>query len=131
MTYSNDATQKSRKVTLLPVSQDLAALLQRWAEFMDMTDDEDWVFRTKKAFPSRLSFEYRQACAKYGIQATDNQGRSLTSHGVRHGRISHWAASGVPVHTLQRLARHSKIATTARYLHATDDSLRLAIEDTE
>jgi integrase len=98
---------------------------------MDLTDEDEWVFRTKPSFASRLSFELRQACAKFGIQATDNQGRSLTSHGIRHGRISHLAAIGTPVHTLQRIARHSKIATTARYLHATDDSLRVAIEETE
>ena len=124
-----DATQKSRKVSLLPVSQDLAELLRRWAEFMGLTDDDEWMFRTKPSFSSRLSFELRQACAKHGIQAVDTQGRSLTAHGICHGRISHWAVSDVPVHTLQRLARHAKIATTARYLCVTDDLLRLTIED--
>jgi integrase len=48
----------------------------------------------------------------------------LTWHDLRHKYISHLLDQGVPIHIVQRLARHKSIAITQRYYEASEARLR-------
>jgi Phage integrase family len=55
-----------------------------------------------------------------GIEPVDDQGRVVDTHSLRHGFISTLAKAGVPIKTLQTLARHSDPKLTLNiYSHLT------------
>lgn len=49
-------------------------------------------------------------------------------HAFRHGFCTTLAQSGIPVETIRALAGHASITTTSRYVHATRDDLKAAVE---
>ena len=49
-------------------------------------------------------------------------------HGLRHYYGTRLAESGLSIHEVKRLMRHSKITTTERYMHAADERARAAVE---
>lgn len=51
----------------------------------------------------------------------------LTPHVFRHSYATELIEDGFPLHEVQRLLRHRNIATTERYLHVRDESLRAKI----
>ncbi|MEA2162168.1 MAG: integrase/recombinase XerD [Thermoanaerobaculia bacterium] len=50
------------------------------------------------------------------------------AHLLRHSYITMLVTERVPLHDVQRLAGHSDLKTTAIYLHANDDRMRVAVE---
>ena len=64
-------------------------------------------------------------------QATERAGLTPTRslHILRHTFCSHLAMRGAPTRVIQRMAGHSSIATTERYMHlspeAEQDAIRL------
>tara|TARA_R110001592_G_scaffold231294_1_gene488454 strand:- start:1124 stop:2374 length:1251 start_codon:yes stop_codon:yes gene_type:complete len=52
-------------------------------------------------------------------------------HDLRHTFGTRCAVGGVPVVTIQRMMGHASITTTARYLHATDEDMRNAMDRLE
>ena len=64
-----------------------------------------------------------------GIEKTDDMGRVIHLHALRHSFASLLAREGVHPHVLQRLARHSKVDTTMRlYTHLLHGDDTRAIE---
>ena len=53
--------------------------------------------------------------------------RRLSPHCCRHTYITRLQAKGVPMETIARLAGHSRIETTDKYLHTSDDVLQAAV----
>ncbi len=51
----------------------------------------------------------------------------VTPHVFRHSYATELIEDGFPLHEVQRLLRHRNIATTERYLHVRDESLRAKI----
>lgn len=51
----------------------------------------------------------------------------VTPHVFRHTYATELIEDGFPLHEVQRLLRHRNIATTERYLHVRDESLRAKI----
>lgn len=51
----------------------------------------------------------------------------LTPHVFRHTYATELIEDGFPLHEVQRLLRHRNIATTERYLHVRDESLRAKV----
>jgi site-specific recombinase XerD len=49
-------------------------------------------------------------------------------HSLRHGFCSHMTRSKVSIETVRRMAGHSNLATTARYLHADVDDIHEAMD---
>lgn len=55
-------------------------------------------------------------------------GHPVRCHQIRHSVASAWLRSGSDIRTVQLLLGHSKITTTARYLHSFPDQLIQAVE---
>ena len=71
------------------------------------------VFCTPAGGP--LSDRYvRQALGRYGEKAGIE--KRVHPHGLRHSHAAHLAASGVPVHVIQKQLGHSSLAVTGFYL---------------
>jgi len=80
-------------------------------------------------------------------QAVDAYFPGMAPHDLRHARLTAWADAGVPLHVLQKAARHASPATTAGYLDTTaarvaelvasldredpSESPRLAVEESQ
>ena len=62
---------------------------------------------TDGASTTILTGEKAMDQARAGIEAVDASGRAVDMHSLRHGYISALAKTGVPIKTLQTLARHS------------------------
>ncbi len=52
----------------------------------------------------------------------------ITLHELRHSYTELWIANGATVEDSRRLLHHKSSATTARYIHRTDDRLRAIAE---
>ena len=52
----------------------------------------------------------------------------FTPHSLRHSAISNWLRMGLPLHQVSRLAAHSDISTTMRYVHVDADPFRDLIQ---
>ncbi|MHC4050171.1 tyrosine-type recombinase/integrase [Bradyrhizobium sp. 25ACV] len=52
----------------------------------------------------------------------------LTTHVLRHTAATLLIENGVDIRIVQRLLRHSTIATTEIYTHVSDDALRKSLE---
>ena len=49
-------------------------------------------------------------------------------YSLRHTCLTRWAASGMDIFTLMKLAGHAEISTTRRYVHLNDDQARRSLE---
>ncbi len=54
---------------------------------------------------------FGRACKRAGL------GDEWTVYCLRHYAITSWLRAGIPVHTVQRMAGHSNLSTTQRYVH--------------
>lgn len=70
----------------------------------------------KRAFESLAAEKERQGGE--GERHEAQRLRQATPHWLRHTAITHQAQQGVELRYLARTARHSRLETTARYLHA-------------
>jgi integrase/recombinase XerD len=107
---------KQANVKRIPISPDLAAVVQRIIErvgmgkpFVQMSD-------------GRLTMNFCTARTKAGLPP------SITFHSLRHSFASWLAALGTDFRTLQALTGHSSSEALGIYLHAFDPAKRSAIE---
>jgi site-specific recombinase XerD len=119
---------KGGRSRLILFTEEAAAWLQRYLE--TRTDDHPSLFlnsksRTLKALGVRqIQKIVDQASKRAGLPFR------VSPHWFRHSRLSALAQhAGVQV--AQRIAGHSSIATTSRYLHVSDPHLRKAFDDAE
>ncbi|MCG7598456.1 site-specific integrase [Halomonas sp. McH1-25] len=132
---------KGSKRASIPVPPDMLVLLTDWriALGMDALPDRDderpvlcrldgrtgvtdnQLYRLiKEAFRDAASDLARQdtGTGQGGVSAMSRQLAKASPHWLRHTAITHQAQAGVELRYLAKTARHTRLDTTARYLHA-------------
>ncbi|MDI5920556.1 site-specific integrase [Halomonas sp. LR5S13] len=131
---------KGDKVARIPVPPDMMALLAEWRRTLGLAaepppDDASPLLRTLDGSRGlgenrlyrlvrdgfRESAEALEREAGYTAQAEVGRLRRATPHWLRHTALTHQAQAGVELRYLAATARHSRLDTTARYLHAEDE----------
>ncbi|WP_456267275.1 site-specific integrase [Kushneria sp. AK178] len=129
-------TGKGSRRARIPVPDAMMQALSRWRQVLELTpvptpEEDTPVIRAldgqrgvgdnqlyrmiKKTFES-LALKREQAGGTAVHEA--QRLRRVTPHWLRHTAITHQAQQGVELRYLARTARHSRLETTARYLHA-------------
>ena len=115
------AYSKRGREDVQPIPRDLATLLRPW--LAAKTDDEP-VF----AIPMKAAQMLRVDLAAAGIAASDDAGRVVDFHSLRHGYVSRIVEGGASVKVAQELARHSTpTLTIGRYAHTRLHDLATAV----
>lgn len=132
---------KGGKQAWIPASADMMTLLVDWRRSLGLpdwpeADEEQPVMRAldgkrglgdnqlyrliREAFreASRELHEMEEAGTSRLARPMAHQLGQATPHWLRHTSITHQAQAGVELRYLARTARHSRLDTTARYLHA-------------
>jgi integrase len=79
--------------------------------------------------PKSISVVFAADVKGAGIASPDERGRVVDAHCLRYHFASQLAASGCPVHILQKLMRHSTVDLSMRvYVHSTLDDLSGAVQ---
>ncbi|MCG6657131.1 tyrosine-type recombinase/integrase [Halomonas campisalis] len=131
---------KGDKVARIPVPPDMLALLTQWRERLGLPshpapDETAPLLRSLDGRRGlgdnrlyRLIREtFQQAAAALeseageGARAEVLRLRQATPHWLRHTALTHQAQAGVELRYLAGTARHARLDTTARYLHAEDE----------
>ncbi|MDZ7852903.1 MAG: site-specific integrase [Halomonas sp.] len=131
---------KGDKVARIPVPPDMMDLVGEWRRTLDLSTDPqpDDASPLLRALDGRRGLGdnrlYRLVCDGFREAAealereagNDAQGevlrlRQATPHWLRHTALTHQAQAGVELRYLAATARHSRLDTTARYLHAEDE----------
>ncbi|MGC3872299.1 tyrosine-type recombinase/integrase [Halomonas sp. GXIMD04776] len=126
---------KGDKLASIPVPPDMLALLGEWRAHLGLTPlpESDEIGPVLRGLDGQRSLGDNQLYrlikgsfedAAQEIEAAEGGAvmvqtlRKATPHWLRHTAITHQAQSGVELRYLARTARHSRLDTTARYLHA-------------
>ncbi|WP_240407817.1 site-specific integrase [Halomonas sp. JS92-SW72] len=134
-------TGKGDKTATIPVPPDMVALLTEWRRTLGLAaeplpDDATPVLRAldgrRGLGDNRLYRLIREAFGEAAEALETEQGeegrpwamrlRAATPHWLRHTALTHQAQAGVELRYLAATARHSRLDTTARYLHAEDEA---------
>jgi site-specific recombinase XerC len=106
-----------------PIAESTAAALRPWLE---SRPDGRPVFAT---LPEKTGRMLKDDLILAGIDPVDPSGRVVDMHSLRHGYITALAKAGVPIKTLQTLARHSDPKLTLNtYSHLTIHDTAAALE---
>jgi integrase len=121
----NGKTASARRV--VPMTPRVRAILEdRWVQ--DGKPEEGFVFKasTKSGHvePSTLRGQHRKAIKLAGV-------RPFVLYTLRHTFLTRLGESGCDVWTLCRIAGHSSIAISARYVHPGEDAVLRAISRME
>jgi integrase len=115
----HNATKQGRTHTV-PLSAPALAVLS--ARFNSRDDDSPWLFPGRKDRPRKdTRHVWARVLKRAGIHA-------LRIHDLRHSYAAQLASAGVGLHIIGGLLGHSSPATTHRYSHLFDDTLRAATE---
>ena len=134
-------TGKGDKTATIPVPPDMVTLLTAWRRTLGLAaeplpDDATPVLRAldgrRGLGDNRLYRLIREAFGEAAEALEAEQGeegrpwamrlRAATPHWLRHTALTHQAQAGVELRYLAATARHSRLDTTARYLHAEDEA---------
>jgi site-specific recombinase XerD len=134
-----DVQGKGNKPRRLPVPPEMLDAYQSYRQAFELlpqtsrTDRTPLVLSSRSREPARITDEAaseaikavfadtaRAADAK-GDQDTAATLRLASAHWLRHSMLTNHANNGVQLKTLQDTAGHANIATTAAYLHKTDN----------
>jgi integrase/recombinase XerD len=134
-----DVLGKGSKPRRLPVPPDLLEAFRRYRGAFGLlpqtprTDDTPLVLSSRSTTLARITDEAASeamkavfaaaasAAAAQGDSDTAAQLRQASTHWLRHSMLTNHANNGVQLKTLQETAGHANIATTAAYLHKTDN----------
>lgn len=125
---------KGQKQARIPVPPAMLMLLTQWRRTLGLTDlpqlhEDTPVLRALNGLEGisdnqlyrLLRQTFQQAAdaleASKGDPSQVQRLRSATPHWLRHTALTHQAQSGVEMRYLAQTARHSRLDTTARYLH--------------
>ncbi|MBB3140905.1 integrase [Halomonas organivorans] len=130
---------KGGKAASIPVPPDMMRLLARWRSALGLAPEPgpDEVTPMLRGLDgrrglgeNRLYRLMRETFARAADDLEARQGeesareaallRRATPHWLRHTALTHQAQAGVELRYLAETARHSRLDTTARYLHAED-----------
>lgn len=134
---------KGEKEARIPVNQEMLATLERYRVFLglsplpDPDEETPLVLSLDGKHGVTANMIYRiikdvMTRAADQLQATQTHQadklRQASTHWLRHTAITHQADAGIELRYLNKSARHSKLETTAIYLHAEDDAWHEAME---
>jgi len=104
---------------MLPLSPRVRALLERRWEAAK-TPSEGWVWATATASghiePSTVKKQHQRALRLSGV-------RPFVLYALRHTFLTRLGGAGCDAWTLARIAGHSSIAMSARYVHPSQDAV--------
>jgi len=115
---------KSRRNRIIPISQKLMVYLKELHQMSKSTSPEDYLFPNPWKFPltkhyvSRKFIEY---CKKAELPRHH-------FHCLRHTFITNLLKKGVAIVKVMKLAGHSQISTTLRYMHLIVDDVRNEVD---
>jgi integrase len=115
-------TKAARRV--LPMSPNVRAVLEeRWRRADNPQEGWIWSAPTKSGHvePSSLKKQHRGALRLSGV-------RPFVLYSLRHTFLTRLGESGCDAWTLARIAGHSSITISARYVHPSEDAVLSAIE---
>jgi len=115
-------TAAARRV--LPMTPRVRALLQaRWEERGRPLEGWIWPALTRKGHVDRSSLkkQHKQALRVSGV-------RPFVLYSLRHTFLTRLGASGCDAWTLARIAGHSSVAISARYVHPSEATVLEAVE---
>ena len=117
------AYTKNGRVAEQPVTPALSAALTPW---LATKPGGGLVFDT---LPEKTGQMLKADLTRCGIDPVDASGRGVDLHSLRHGYITTLAKAGVPIKTLQTLARHSDPKLTLGvYTHVTIHDTAAALD---
>lgn len=134
-----DVLGKGNKPRRLPVPPDMLEAYQAYRQAFELLPQTSRTDRTPLVLSSRsrelvritdeAAAEAIKAVFADAARAADAQGdqdtaatlRHASAHWLRHSMLTNHANNGVQLKTLQDTAGHANIATTAAYLHKTDN----------
>ncbi|RTR05055.1 tyrosine-type recombinase/integrase [Halomonas nitroreducens] len=135
-----DVVGKGGKAARIPVPPDMMRLLGEWRDHLGLAaaPGEDEATPLLRGLDGRRGLGenrlYRlmrgvfdeaatALAAELGDAATREvaQLRRATPHWLRHTALTHQAQAGIELRYLAETARHARLDTTARYLHAEDE----------
>ena len=110
------AAPKRRQTHVLPLSHDIAKGLGGFLK----------EYVPPFPLPRETAAMLYADLAAAGIPHRDAQGRYRDFYSLRHTALTN-LAQNAPLHVVKAVARHSKITTTQRYTHASEDDIRAAL----
>jgi integrase/recombinase XerD len=134
-----DVIGKGNKPRRLPVPSDMLAAFRDYRQAFGLlpqagrTDTTPLVLSSRRRELTRITDEAASdalkavfaaaalAAAAQGDSDTAAVLRQASAHWLRHSMLTNHANNGVQLKTLQETAGHASIATTAAYLHKTDN----------
>ena len=134
-----DVNGKGNKPRRLPVPPDMLEALRAYRQAFELlpqtsrTDRTPLVLSSRSRKLARITDEAASEAIKAmfadAARVADAQGdtdtaatlRHASAHWLRHSMLTNHANNGVQLKTLQDTAGHANIATTAAYLHKTDN----------
>ena len=109
-------TAKSKQTREVPLNAEAKSILKEWRA------DSRYVLPGPQGKPMKhIKRSWATVRKAAGLQ-------SVRFHDLRHTFATRVLQRGADIRTVQALLGHADIATTAKYLHATDESKRRAVE---
>lgn len=121
---------KGNKVRTIPISNTLLQNLEDWLKFRsEMAKKKEHVADSPYVFYSQRSPQFSIRGIQTMIESYSTPKRKLTPHQFRH-TFCKWMlkATGNDIEKVRRLAGHSNIATTSRYLRDSYQDLADAVD---
>jgi site-specific recombinase XerD len=116
---------KGRKTRVIPMVDELVSALEDWLEYRPRCD-HDYLFTTNRGnriYATRLQTIWRKT-----LERSEITRRGVSMHTLRHSFATLLLQSGqADLVSIQQLLGHSRLDTTAIYLHVGDPQLRAAI----
>ncbi len=117
---------KGGKVRLIPLVDNAVEAIADWLEFRPSDCKADYLFTTfhgNRIHPTGMQLIWRGILEKSGLQ-----GRGITLHTLRHSCATLLLRSGqCSLVEIQQILGHSRLDTTAVYLHFSHSGLRDAV----
>ena len=115
--------RKDRQTLLPPKLLGLLRSYWRWKQ------PTDWLFPGDKPGQPICAPSVFRMCQKAG--RTAGISKAIHPHSLRHAFATHLLEAGVNLRTIQILLGHSKLETTARYLHVSNLAVRATVSPLE
>ncbi len=110
-------TTKNSKAATLPLHSYVVGLLKDWKDKHPEAEQSSRIVNIPKSNSALLKV-FNRDLEFAGLEKTDDVGRVIHLHALRHSFASLLAREGVHPHVLQSLARHSRVETTmSLYTH--------------
>lgn len=119
-------SSKGGNSRLIPLGEEASAALQDWLELRSQDCGHEFLFTCKWGAP--LSKNGLSSCLKRALSQAGIQREGLTLHTLRHTFATLMLRGGCDLYVLQQLLGHSRLDTTAVYLHTGLADLRQAIK---